>query len=173
MKPKSGITVVFDRLVNLLVILAAILLVFTGLIVNFEVVARYFFKNPQEWVMPATEFSLFCITFLTACWLLQEDRHVSLDLVVERVNQRTQSLLRTITSIIGAIVCLIILWYSAETIVDHAQRNVDASMTLRIPKASLLVLIPVSMFLLFVQFLRRAYTSLKTWQGLANRELKS
>ncbi len=161
---------IFDRVVDSLAVLAIVLLVFATLSVNLDVVMRYFMNRPLIWVGDATEYVLVFITFLGAAWLLKRKGHTSIDVVVTRLNPRNQALINTATSIVGAIVCLAITWYSAETTWDHFQRGIIFTKAIELPKAPLLSVIVLGSFLLFIQFLRDAHRYLMSWRALRSKQ---
>ena len=134
---------------------------------------RYFFNRPQIWVMESTEISLFGVTFLVAAWLLRKEGHVSVDIVVDQLSARTRSLVRMITSVLVAIVCMIVVWYGTQVTWDHLQKGIVASELMRFPKAPLLAVIPASMFLVLIQSLRRTYGYFRSWRAPSNEEPSS
>jgi TRAP-type C4-dicarboxylate transport system permease small subunit len=143
------------------------------LAVVYEVVMRYFLGRPTIWVVELSEYSLLFITFLGATWVLRREGHVKLDLVLGRLNPRTQVLLNIITSVLSAAICLALLWYSAEVTWDHFQSGWIRPKVLNIPSAYILVIIPVGSLLLFIQFLRRSYEYLRSWRGLRDKEQRN
>ena len=155
---------VFNRIVSVLAILCIVLLVFAWLSVNLEVVLRYFFNRPQIWVVEVTEYILVFAAFMGAAWVLKEEGHTVIDVALSWLKPGHQSLVNVITSVMGAIICLIITWYSAETVVDHFQRNIFMVKALQLPKAPFLIIIVLGSFLLSIQFLRRAYGYLVDWK---------
>ena len=157
MKSLTKIIAIFDRLIDVLVFLACVLLICATLLVGADVVLRYFLGRPIVWSVEITEYSLLYIAFLGAAWLLKKEGHVRVDVVLNQLNPRNQALLNTITSIFGAMVCLVIAWYSAETTWDHFVRGIPAMETLHTPYFIILGIIPIGSFLLFIQFLRRTY----------------
>ena len=161
---------VFDGILNLFGVLAALTIIFMMLAVTYEVVMRYFLNRPTIWVIEVVEWSMVWITFLGAAWVLRTGGHVKMDIVLNRLSPRAQVLLNVVTSIIGALICLTLFWYSSQLTWDHFLRGVLESRMLAVPKAPLLVIIPVGSFLLFIQFLRRAYGYLSRWKALRDKE---
>lgn len=170
MKRQGKITAIFDQTLNLLAILAVVLIVFIMLAVGTDVVMRYFFSKPMIWVGEISEYSLLFITFLGAAWLLRNEGHVRMDLVLNRLGPRAQAVLNLITSIISAIVCLIIVFYSARATLEAFQTGYFLAAALDVPMGPLLLIIPIGTFLLFIQFLRRGYGYLQSSRMLADKE---
>ena len=157
MKYLRKLTAIFDCIVNIAALLAAAVLVFIVLSVCLGVVMRYFLGQALIWVPEVNSYTLVPVTFLSATWLLKGEGHVKMDIVVDHFSPRNQTIIDVVTSIIGAIMCLVITWYGAQTTWDHFLRGVyDYRSVLRIPLAYALVIVLVSSFLLFIQFLRRA-----------------
>ncbi len=165
MKLVRKISPIFDRVIGILAALAAAVLLFIVLIISMEVALRYFWNLPIVWVVEITEYGLLFVTFLVAAWVLKREGHVKMDLVLNRLKPRIQALFNIITSIIGAIICLVIIWYSAQTTWIHFQEGSFLPSFLNIPDAYILFIIPIGYFLLFIQFLRRTYGYLGQWRA--------
>ena len=71
MKLLAKFGAIFDRLLDVVSILACILLVFIMLSVCAEVVLRYFLGSPLIWVIEISEMNLLYITFLAIAWVLR------------------------------------------------------------------------------------------------------
>jgi TRAP-type C4-dicarboxylate transport system permease small subunit len=153
---------VFDRILDIGAILGAAIIVFSVLGVCVQVVMRYFMGEPLTWMIDVTALLLLDMTFLGAAWLLRKEGHVSMDMVMNRLNPRHQSLLNIITSIVSAIVLAVITWYGAKTTWIYFEMGYWMSTTLSTPKWLVLGIIPVGSFLLFIQFLRRTYGYLRS-----------
>jgi len=157
--------VYFDKLLLVLTSVACVILAFMWLSINFEVIVRYFLHCPQGWPLEVAGYSMLYICFLSAAWLLSEDGHVRMDAVLHRLNPKNQALLNTITAVLGAIIFLVLTWYTAKETWEVFQRGVEVSMSyLETPKGTVLVMIPVGSFLLFIQFLRMAHRYRRKWQ---------
>ena len=157
MKLVRKVTTIFDGTVNLLAVLAAVLMVFILFLIVAEVVSRGFWNHPIPGVIEATAFSLLYITFLGTAWVLREERHVKIDLVLTRLKPANQALLNMITSLISAIVCLVIAWFAVKATWTSFELGYTSPTDLAFPKWILLSVIPVGSFMLSIQFLRRAY----------------
>lgn len=167
----NKINAILDRTMGVLAGVAAVLIIFMLLAVATEVIImRLLLDRPQVWVVDITSQSLLFIGFLGAAWVLKRDKHVTLDLLVTRLNPRAQVVLNTIMSIIGIVICAIVAWYGTEVTWGHFQQGVRSATYLEIPRAPLLAVIPLGSFLLSIQFLRRTIQYLKGWRGLPEKE---
>lgn len=154
----------FDRVLDVLAAIAACLIGFICVIVSVEIAARYFFNRPQEWVLETTEYCLLWITFLATAWVLRNEQHVNIDILINTLGTKSQALLNSVTSFLSSIVCLTIFAYGARVNWDYYQRGVIIPKTMQLPKSPLMIIITVGALLLFIQFLRRAHTSLGLWR---------
>jgi len=134
---------------------AAVVIVFTMAAVIFEVFMRYFLKRPTAWVLEVVEWCQVWMTFLSAAWVLKQEGHVTMDIVPARLNPKAQTLLGIVTSSLGALICLTMVWFGGQVVWDHFARGVVEASVLKAPKAPLLVVIPAGFLLLFVQFIRK------------------
>ena len=153
---------VFDRTNNLLAYLAVVLLIFLMLSISYEVVQRYFLGRATIWLFEVWEYCLLFIAFLSAAWVLKREGHVKMDIVIDRLKPKVQAIVNIITSIIGAITCLVVALYGLDVTWDYFQTGEFRITVMYLPKWPLFVIIPVGSFLLFIQFLIRAYGYLKS-----------
>jgi len=157
---------IFDRMMRALFMLACVVLVLALLSVSYEIVMRYFFSRPQIWVVECASYGLVFIAFLSTVWVLKNERHVRMSWLLDQLNPRNQSLLNIITSILGAIVWLVIAWYAGQATWGMYLEGVKIDTTLEPFKAPLFVIIPIGSFLLSIQLLRQAYGYLRNWRAL-------
>jgi C4-dicarboxylate transporter DctQ subunit len=146
---------IFDQCLDFLSSLAGAILIFIMLSVCLEVIMRYFFNRPLIWVTEVTECLLLYITFLGTAWLLREDGHVTVDIVLNRLRPRVAAFLGVVNSVIGSLVALVLTWYGALVMWDKFQRNVYTPSIMEIPIAAIIVIIPVGSVMLLTQFILR------------------
>jgi len=152
----------FDRTICFLAIVGAVILFFLMIIVDYEVVARYVLKQPSAWEIEVVGYCLLYLCFLGTAWVLKEEGHIKMDLVLNQLGLRTQFWINIITSTIGIIICLIITWYGVKVCWDHYHAGLYYFGSLKPPKYIILAIIPFGCFLLSIQFLRRTYGYFKS-----------
>jgi TRAP-type C4-dicarboxylate transport system permease small subunit len=148
---------IFDSLNGLLLWITAILLAVGWFSVCYEVFSRSMLDSPTKWSLEIIEKSLVFITFLGAAWLLKEDGHVRIDLFVMWLPPRAQMILNIATSVLSAIACLVVFWYGSQVVWEQFQMGYRDPTVLELPQGPIYLVIPFGFFLLFVQYLRRAY----------------
>lgn len=163
MKLLAKVTKIYDRTINITTLLAGILLIFLMLSVGLEVTLRYFFGRPTSWVVEIAGYILLYIPFLVAAWVLKREGHVKMDLVLNQLSPKTQSLVNAITSVIGAIICFVLTWFGIKAALYFI--GYQTPTILMLPKSIIIAIIPVGSLLLFIQFLRRTYSYLGGWRA--------
>jgi len=157
MKQRTKAVIIFDRILDLLAALAGILIVFSTLSVATGIFSRYFLHHPISWVTEISEYIILCSTFLLAAWVLRQEGHVKVDIVLVKFNKKAQSLINIVTSICCAIACLILTWYGIKVTWDLYKTNAFTYTVLELPKSIFTFFIFLGSFLLLIQFIRRIY----------------
>ena len=148
---------ILDRLMEGFAWLAGLLMMFSLIAVCIDVVMRYFFNRPTGWVLQFSEYILLYIPFLAAAFVLREESHIRIDIVLNRLTRKTQSLISMITSLLSCLVLAILTYYGTYITIDFYQRNVPTLKYLKIPEFLVIMVIPIGCFLFSIQFIRRAY----------------
>ena len=157
---------IFDRISRFLSYLAGIIFICAMLIVCLDVVMRYSFNRPMTWATEVCEYILLGIVCLGIAWLLKEEGHVKIEIVLTRLRPKVQASVNIVTSCLTTLAILIITIYSVQVALDHYQRGVEICKVLHVPKAPLLALLSIGMLLLFIQFARRSYGYVVSWKAL-------
>lgn len=161
-----------DRTLYLMFILAGFLLVFSMLSISIAVASRYLLGRPIGWVVEICEYILLYMTFMIAAWVLKGEGHVRMDLVLSRLNPRTQSLMNAITSGISAIVCFILAWFGIRVTWELFKTKYFTPTLLELPKSIIVAIISVGSILLLLQLLQKAFVYRSTWKTSKNPEGK-
>ncbi len=164
---------IFDRILSATAIMAVALIIFLMLGTVAEGVLRYFFNIPIPWMLEVLSYSLVWITFLGGAWLLKREGHVNMDMFLVRFKPRTQYLINIITSILGVLVCAVLVWYTTENLWFYIQVGHLQQTERYFPTAPIFVIIPIGSFLFLIQFLRRIYGYQESWRGLADQEQRT
>ena len=159
----------FDRVLVVATVLAGLLLIFSLLSISMEVASRYFLGRPMGWVTEISEYIMIYITFLAAAWVLKQEKHVKMDIVLDRLSPKTQSVFNIFTSGMSAIVCLILSWYGAKVTLELFQTGYFTPTILELPKFIIVGIICIGSILLLIQFMRRTYNYLSSWRASRDR----
>jgi C4-dicarboxylate transporter DctQ subunit len=167
MKFLTGLGKIFDRINIIMVILSAVFLLGLTFIVGADITLRYLFLRPLGWVKEVSEYILVALGFLVAAWILKDDGHVKMDLVVSKVSPKTQTLMNIITSTISTLVVLVVALFSARVTLQFYQTRLVAPTVLEPQKWILLTPIFLGALLLAIQFIRRTFNLVNRWKTLS------
>ena len=165
MKLLTKSAAVFDYIIGSLTYLAAAILTFIMLAVCWDVIARAVAGQPLKWALEFSEYSLLYITFLGTAWVLKNERHVIVDIGLNQLNPKPRALLNVATSVLGAVICLFLTWYGWDVSWEHLVQGFYQPTVIKPPDFPIFVIIPIGSFLLFIQFLRRAYKNVESWRA--------
>lgn len=73
---------IFARFVTALAWIAAVLFVAAGVMLSYEVMARYFFVSPTIWAAELSQACLIWGSLIAAPWCLRERRHIRITAVI-------------------------------------------------------------------------------------------
>ena len=86
----------FDHLINCFAIIAGVCMCALTILVCFDVAVRNFHLFAMPWSLEVAEYSLLLITFLGAPWVLETGGHISIDIVVDRLDADKEKLLSVV-----------------------------------------------------------------------------
>jgi len=170
MKVFAWVDKALDQINFAMVIISAGLLLGLTLIVGADITLRYLLYRPLGWVKEVSEYILVFLGFLGAAWILKDDGHVKMDLVISKVGARTQTMMNLITSIISTVVVLIITWFSVRVIASFYKTKLVVPSVLEPQKWILLTPILVGCLLLAIQFMRRSCDFMNRWKTRGEKE---
>ena len=138
----------FERVTLLLAWFAAWLFVAAGLMLSYEVVARYFFIAPTKWAAELSQLCLIYGTLLSLCWLVQHRRHIQINAVTSQLNDKWQRLFGVCTMAILVWFSLFVTYYGWAIFQDSFERGRTTGSLLDLP--AWLAEMPVPLFFALV-----------------------
>ena len=153
-----------DKVMSGLAWLAGWLMMLALLMVCLDVVLRYFFNSPIGGVLQFSEYVLLYIPFLAAAYVLKDERHIKIDIILNRLSPKVQVAVNLITSIFGVFVLLVLSYYGTYITFDYYRRGVPTLKYYKIPEFLVIMVIPLGCFLFGLQFIRRACTYYKAYR---------
>ncbi len=151
---------ILDKITGSLAFVSGGLVALLMLLMVYLVGARYIFQKPPPWGIEISEYVLATYTFLGAAWLLKRGGHVRVDLVLRRINEHSQTAFNIINSIIGAVICLIILIFGVLVTINYIQIGARTPNVIVFPSFILICFIPIGFLFLFLQFIRETYRAI-------------
>jgi TRAP-type C4-dicarboxylate transport system permease small subunit len=148
----------FDRILAFLFWVAGGLLIFATVGTCIDVLLRYSVNRPISWMLEITEYTMLYIPFLGAAFVLKEDGHIRIDLVLTFLGERSRGWLNVVASFAGGVVMLTYTWFGAQVTLDYFKRGVPSLESLKTPMFLILMIIPIGGFFFAVQFFRQTYS---------------
>ena len=149
-----------DKISAAFAVAGAILLLFVSFSIGYSIFTRKLGLPSPIWIVQINEYSLLWITFLGTAWLLANDKHVSIRLLTDFLDARSNRILALIHDAVGAVLSAIFCWYGTITTYDHLVRNVIDIQAIEVKKGLVLMIIPIGFFLLCLQFIKKFFVLL-------------
>lgn len=146
----------FDRLVDALAFVAGVMLCALALLVCLDVTSRTLRLFAMPWALDFSEYLLYAITFLAAPWVLREQGHIAVEILVERLPAGLRGALQRATDAFGALVCATLLAFSCRVLWRSYSQNNMVHETFVFPEWYLFAIAPPVFLLLALIFARRA-----------------
>jgi TRAP-type C4-dicarboxylate transport system permease small subunit len=154
MKIFTKIGVLFDHIITVSAWLACGCILFSMLSINVDVVMRQVFNHPVIWVLEVNEYLLLYMTFLGTAFVLRDEGHTTMDLVIVQLDAKQRNRLRVFTSMIGAGCCIILGVYSGISTWKTYKAGWYYETILMAPHWIMHIIVSFGFFLLFLQFIR-------------------
>jgi TRAP-type C4-dicarboxylate transport system permease small subunit len=140
-----------DRLHNVTVVIAAALVVMVVLIMSYEVVMRYAFRQPTIWCYDTARLILLVKGWIMMGYVLKKRRHISITALSNKLRGRAQDVLHLIVSSIGLIFSAFIVKWGLD-VFWFSYRLGQTTETLQLPISVINVFIPIGGAFLGLQF---------------------
>jgi len=139
-------------------IVAGICILATAVIVSYEVVLRFVFNAPTEWVNEISVYLVLISAFLGFAPALASGKHISVDLLISNLSPGMNKALKFIVSLLGLLFSLVFLVTSFEMALNTYRLNMLSVSTLRIPLFLPQMSLPIGFMLLSLQFIANLLT---------------
>ncbi|WP_449620980.1 TRAP transporter small permease [Robertmurraya sp. Marseille-Q9965] len=142
-----------DLLINIGAYIAGILIIITTFMIFYEVVSRSFFHKPTIW---ATELSIYAIVgscFLGSAYAVRTYSHITVDILINNVNDKVKTIFAYISNALGLIFCLIFTVYGFQHVMETMELGITSASLLRIPMYIPQTLLPIGGFLMCLAFI--------------------
>lgn len=159
--------VVYGRLFDLLGLITVVLLA----LLMFGISADVFARNARLGAVPATveltEYALFVITFLGAPWVLRQNAHIRIDILVDTLPKPLARWLDWFTNIAGAVIAATLTYYALTVVLDSHAKGSRIIKELIFPEWWVFALVVFSGFLLCAEFIRRVCVAIRAPEAAA------
>jgi TRAP-type transport system small permease protein len=161
----SRVSQAFGRLVDALMLCAALLLLAMVALVTADILIRNLAGGAINWANEVTEYALYVMTVLAGPWLLRQGRHIRLDLVLTLVPRHVAWRMELCADVLGFLVCLVLVRYGSMMAYESWRSGSMTIKNLVFPEWWLLAPVPAAFALLAIEFIfrmRRLYEGDRT-----------
>ena len=134
-------------------VIAGICILAVALSVSYEVVLRFLFNSPTEWVNEISVYLVLISAFLGFAPALAAGKHINVDLLTSKLPPQVNRLLKAACSVIGLVFSLVFLVTSTEMTLNSYELGLLSTSTLRVPLYLPQLAMPVGFSILSLQFI--------------------
>ena len=143
-----------NLIIDICAAVAAFLICALVFLIVADIISRNFRLFPMPWSLDVAEYSLFFITFLGSPWVLREEGHIAVDILVARLNHANQVKVARIAHIIAALACLVLFVTSIGVWWRSFGNGTMIHETFVFPEWWMLIMAPPIFFILTIMFVR-------------------
>jgi C4-dicarboxylate transporter, DctQ subunit len=141
-----------DLLIKIGAYISGFFIILTTFMIFYEVISRWLFNKPTIW---ATELSIYAIIgscFLGSAYAVRTYAHITVDLLINNVNDRMKTLLAYLSNAMGLVFSLIFTFYGTHHVMNTLELGVTSASLLRIPMYLPEIMLPVGGVLMCLAF---------------------
>lgn len=147
----STFTRAIDRIISFFQFVAIVTLCIMALLLIYEVVMRYVFNKPAEWVLDVVQLVQVTLAFAAAAPVLRDGGHINMELMQTLVKKRTQRSLEILSNGIcaaGSLWMAVLGWRTFS----QSYKISESSYGITLPIYPWKFLVPLCFFVLALQF---------------------
>ncbi|MBI2831922.1 MAG: TRAP transporter small permease [Chloroflexi bacterium] len=137
-----------ERVANWQMRAAGFAIVVSSLMIGYGVIMRYFFRRPVAWTYEMPSLIYLVITVLTLAYVQILRKHINVDLLLTKLNERQQNILKVFDNIVFLVYCAILIAAMVVMLKDDWIVRTEVS---RIPIAPFEIVIIVGVAVLMVR----------------------
>ncbi|MCJ7593882.1 MAG: TRAP transporter small permease [Desulfobacterales bacterium] len=145
-------------------ILAGFMLTALMLLNSYAVVRRYGFNRPVDWILDLSEFLMVASVFMGTAYILHTEGHVTVDLLLTRLSEKTRHFLYLVTMFCVSIFTFFLTWKTWELAWDNLDATTESIS--QFPLFPAYIIVFYGSFLLFLQSIIKIYTTFKGKDGM-------
>lgn len=142
----------FDYLIKIGAYTAGFFILLTTVMIFFEIVSRAIFGLPTSWTTELSIYAIIGSCFLGSAYAVRTYSHITVDLVINNVNDFWKTILAYISNALGLVFSIIFMVYGFIHVFNTFSLGVTSASLLRIPMFLPELLLPLGGVLLVAAF---------------------
>lgn len=145
----------YHRLLTGCGVLAALMFALMGALVCTDIFLRNLTTVSMPWTVEVCEYLLMTATMLAAPWLLYQEGHIRIDLLLRALAPGWRVWADRLISVLGLLICVLLTWFAIDVAQDKAQQGSLVFKVLVFPEWWLNVPMILGFGLMTLEFARR------------------
>ncbi|GGB43492.1 hypothetical protein GCM10011316_14360 [Roseibium aquae] len=150
----QAIARLYDRFVDMMALVAALMLVWLMVSVVVSVIMRNIGIQPFAWLFTSSEYALLYMTMLGAPWLVRKKGHVHIELVTAALPPLARMIVSRFVAALCVIVCVVLAWKGFDLFQTNLERNDYDVRAYFYPRWLLTVCFPIAFGVMAIEFAR-------------------
>ncbi|MGI9512232.1 MAG: TRAP transporter small permease [Anderseniella sp.] len=134
---------------------AGVALACLAVLITIDVTIRNLGVGNFPWLLEVSEYVLFGATFLAAPWVLRDNAHVRVDLLLTALPRTAGRVLAGLADVLGLVISGVLTWYALRVTSDALERGDLIFKELVVPEWPFFLVVVVSGGLLVAEFALR------------------
>jgi len=170
MKVLRKAEIIFDKIIDYMLMAAAAIVVLDALAVSADVILRKVIGFTWAPLYEIITYSFLWMTFLGTTAIMRMNGHVKMDSLTSQLSAKTEALLNTISHWVCVLLAGVMLFYTIKLTITDYQTNFVLASILNPPKWPIEIIIPIGFFMLFIQLIRNARGYFLRYKALSLQE---
>ena len=170
MKALRKAEIIFDKIIDFMLMTAAAIVVLDAIAVSADVILRKTIGFTWAPLYEIITYSLLWITFLGTTAIMRMNGHVKMDSLTSQLSPKKAALLNCISHGVCVVLAGIMLFYTIKLIVTDYQTNFVLASILNPPKWPIEIIIPAGFFMLFIQLIRNTRAYFERYRDLSRQK---
>jgi C4-dicarboxylate transporter DctQ subunit len=170
MKALHRAEIIFDKIIDYMLMAAAAIVVLDALAVSTDVILRKVIGFTWAPLYEIITYSLLWMTFLGTTAIMRMNSHVKMDSLTSQLSPKNEALLNTITHCVCVLLAGTVLFYTIKLTISDYHTDFILASILNPPKWPIEIIIPIGFFMLLVQIIRNAKGFFESYKDLSRRK---
>lgn len=142
-----------DLLIRMGAYVAGFFIILTTAMIFFDVISREIFNKPTSWATELSIYSIIGSCFLGSGYAVRTYSHITVDLLINSVNDRIKTILAYLSNALGLVFSIIFVFYGFQHSMNTLELGVTSASLLRVPMFLPELLLPVGGVLMCLAFI--------------------
>jgi C4-dicarboxylate transporter, DctM subunit len=145
------------QITNFFAKVSGICILVISIIVTYEIIMRFVFRSPTNWVLEISINLFLASVFLAAGYTFKDKSHISVDFLTLRLCRRDLMIIEFLTSVLGILYVFVLIWDGGKLAFSSLMLGETSPTVLKIPVFIPRAFVPIGGILLLIEILRYTF----------------